>query len=123
MISNPRTFKFNIMIYFLELWNAKPEWLALNATERQNYMEQLGPHIQNLMEKGVKILTWSNNNPSTSKKAAYDYFAVWTFPDQATADGFQELVQAAGWYNYFEQVNLMGEEETANGLIGQLIQL
>ena len=111
------------MIYFIEIWNAKPAWTALSAEERANYMGQIGPHIQGLMEKGVKILTWSNNDSATSQRANYDYFAIWSFPDQETANGFQELVEAAGWYNYFEQVNLMGKEAIAEEVIGQLIQL
>ena len=49
--------------------------------------------------------------------------AIWTFPNQEAADGFQQLVEGAGWYNYFEQVNIMGEENSAQKIIGQLIQL
>ena len=111
------------MIYFIELWNAKPTWMALSPKERGQYMAQIGPHIQKLLEKGVKVLTWSDNDPKTSQKAAFDYFAIWTFPDQETANGFEELVEAAGWYNYFEQVNVMGRENTVENLIGQLVQL
>lgn len=111
------------MIYFIEIWNAKPAWKALSTEERGNYMGQVGAHIQGLLDKGVKVLTWSNNEAATTHRADYDYFAIWTFPDQATADGFQALVEGAGWYNYFEQTNLMGKEATANDIIGQLVQL
>jgi len=111
------------MIYFIEIWNAKPAWKALSAEERGNYMNQVGAHIQGLIEKGVKILTWSHNEGNTSERAPYDYFAIWSFPDPETADGFQQLVAGAGWYNYFEQVNLMGQEATAEQVIGHLVQL
>ncbi|MEL6592227.1 MAG: DUF6616 family protein [Bacteroidota bacterium] len=111
------------MIYFIEIWNATPAWHALSTEERADYMGQVGSHIQNLLDQGVKVLTWSNNDSATSHKAAYDYFAIWSFPTQELADGFQQLVEGAGWYNYFEQVNLMGKEDTAQGVIGQLIQL
>ncbi|MEO1450856.1 MAG: DUF6616 family protein [Bacteroidota bacterium] len=111
------------MIYFIELWNAKPEWLALSTEERAAYMGQIGPHIQGLIEKGTQVLTWSANNPATDRRSPYDYFAVWSFPDQTVANEFQALVQAAGWYNYFEQVNAMGQADSAEGIIGKLIQL
>lgn len=111
------------MMYFIELWNAKPAWLALSQAERGDYMNQVGTHIQGLLDQGVKVLTWSNNESNTTHKADFDYFAIWSFPDQASADGFQQLVEGAGWYNYFEQVNLMGQEATAEQIIGQLIQL
>lgn len=111
------------MIYFVELWNATPAWKALSAEERANYMGQIGPHIQGLLDQGVQILTWSKNNEATSKRAGYEYFAVWSFPNQETADGFQQLVENAGWYNYFEQVNTMGKADSVDSIIGTLIQL
>ncbi|MEL6717341.1 MAG: DUF6616 family protein [Bacteroidota bacterium] len=111
------------MIYFIELWNAKPAWLALSAEERGNYMAQIGPHIQGLIDKGTKILTWSKNDEATDKRSNYDYFAIWSFPDQETANGFQQLVEGAGWYNYFEQVNAMGEADSVESIIGALVQL
>ena len=111
------------MIYYIEIWNAKPSWKALPVEDRAAYMNQVGAHIQGLIQKGVKILTWSVNEASTSQRANYDYFAVWTFPDQESADEFQKLVEGAGWYNYFDQVNLSGKESTAEEVIGKLIQL
>ncbi|MEM9823206.1 MAG: DUF6616 family protein [Bacteroidota bacterium] len=111
------------MIYFVEIWNAKPALLALSVEERGAYMANIGPHIQDLLAKGVEVLTWSDNATVTTKRAAYDYFAIWKFPDQATADGFQQLVDNVGWYNYFEQTNLMGEAASAQEIIGQLINL
>ncbi len=86
-------------------------------------MAQIGSHMQTLIENGVKILTWSENNKGTSQKAEFDYFAIWTFPDQEMANAFQKLVTEAGWYTYFEQVNVMGLEATAEGLIAKLVEL
>ena len=111
------------MIYFIEIWSAKPAWHALSTEERGNYMAQVGSHIQGLLDQGVKVLTWSNNDAATTYRASYDYFAIWTFPNQEMAEGFQKLVEGAGWYNYFEQSNLMGKEASAQEVIGQLIQL
>ncbi|MEZ4983627.1 MAG: DUF6616 family protein [Saprospiraceae bacterium] len=111
------------MVYFIELWSPTPAWLALSTEERANYMAQIGPHVQNLIDQGVQILTWSPNDAKTDKRIDFDYFAIWAFPNQAIADGFQQLVTGAGWYNYFEQVNAMGQAASADSVIGQLIQL
>lgn len=111
------------MIYFIEIWNAKPTWHSLSTEERATYMNNVGAAIQDLLTKGVKVLTWSDNNSNTSYRANFDFFAIWTFPDQASADSFQQLVEGAGWYNYFEQQNLQGQEDTAQNVIGQLINL
>ena len=111
------------MIYILELWNAKQSWLDLSEGERGEYMSGIGPTIAGLLAKGVKVLTWSTNNQDTHLRADYDFFAVWTFPDQAALDAFNEVVEGAGWYNYFDQVNLTGNADSAENIIGKLIQL
>ncbi|MEO0895949.1 MAG: DUF6616 family protein [Bacteroidota bacterium] len=111
------------MIYFIELWNAKAAWHALSPEERGAYMAQIGPHIQGLIEKGTKILSWSENDKATDKRAPFDYFAIWMFPNEETANGFQQLVEQAGWYNYFEQTNLMGAEDSVENVIGKLVSL
>ncbi|MEM8888543.1 MAG: DUF6616 family protein [Bacteroidota bacterium] len=111
------------MVYFIEMWNATDAWHKLSTEERGNYMGQIGAHVQGLMEKGVEILTWSLNDSDTSRKGSYDYFAIWSFPDKAAAMDFQGLVEAAGWYTYFDQKNLMGEADSAQNVIGQLVQL
>ncbi len=111
------------MIYFIELWNAKQVWRDLSQEERQNYMAQVGGAIQGLIEQGVQILSWSKNDEATSLRAGYDYFAIWGFPNQEMANQYQSLVEGAGWYNYFEQVNLMGAQDSAESVIGHLIQV
>lgn len=111
------------MIYFIELWNAKPEWIALTKEERATYMQNVGGAIQGLLEQGVKVLSWSKNDEATTKRTGYEYFAIWGFPSQEIAESFQQLVEGAGWYNYFEQVNAMGKEDSVENTIGELIAL
>jgi len=111
------------MVYFIELWNAKPEWLALSTEDRAEYMQNVGKAIQGLTEKGTHVLTWSENDQNTDRRCFYDFFAIWTFPNQDLANEFQQLVEGAGWYNYFEQVNAKGQENSAQGLIQKLVQL
>lgn len=111
------------MIYFIELWNVKPEWKSLSVSERSAYMEQVGSAIQGLLDQGVKVLTWSENDETADKRSGYEYFAIWSFPNQEIADGFQKLVEGAGWYNYFEQVNLMGKEATVSDITNTLIHI
>jgi len=111
------------MIYGIEIWNAKPAWLQLSVEERGDYMGKVGSAMEQMASNGIKALTWSFNDPATDEKADYDYFALWTFPSQELADGFFATVKGAGWYNYFDQVNLMGAEDTAQNVIGRIVQL
>lgn len=111
------------MITYVELWKAKQAWTNLSKEERGNYMTALGPAIQQLMESGVQIVSWGKNEPATFSKADYDYFAVWTFPDMEAVQGFEKMVEGAGWYNYFDQVNAMGTASGPQEVIGMLINL
>jgi len=76
------------MITYIELWKAKQAWINLSKEERGNYMTALGPAIQQLMEKGVQVVSWGVNEPSTFARVDYDFFGVWTFPDQESTKGF-----------------------------------
>ncbi len=111
------------MITYIELWKAKEGWINLSKEARADYMAALGPAIQQLLESGVAIVSWGSNEQATLAKVDYDYFAVWTFPNGAAARQFELMVESAGWYNYFDQVNAMGAASTPQEIIGQLIAL
>jgi hypothetical protein len=111
------------MITYIEFWSAKQAWLDLSKEDRANYMTALGPAIQQLMESGVQIVSWGYNEPSTFKRAGYDFFGVWTFPTTESAQAFEKMVEGAGWYHYFEQVNAMGNAAGPQEVIGMMIEM
>tara|TARA_B110000037_G_C17036619_1_gene471898 strand:+ start:399 stop:734 length:336 start_codon:yes stop_codon:yes gene_type:complete len=108
---------------FIELWKAKDAWKQLSKEDRGNYVGQIGPHIQNILGKGVEIVSWGSNENTTEHRADYDFFAVWNFPNQELLDEFEAIVEGAGWYDYFEQVNLSGESTTPEEIIGKMVNL
>ena len=109
------------MITYIELWTARQAWKDLSQAERSDYMNALGPAIQQLLDNGVQIVSWGSNESSTFSKVDYDYFAVWNFPDINAAQEFEKMVEGAGWYNYFDQVNAMGTVATPQEIIGLMI--
>ncbi|MGZ3914987.1 MAG: DUF6616 family protein, partial [Flavisolibacter sp.] len=44
------------------------------------------------------------------------------FPNREAAQGFEKMVEGAGWYNYFDQVNVMGNAGSPQEVIGQMIE-
>ena len=108
---------------YIELWKAKAAWLNLSKEERGSFLSQLGPHIQDLAKKGVEIVSWGVNEDTTSHRAAYDFFAIWNMPDDEIVKEFENIVEGAGWYTYFEQVNACGLATTPQEVIGKLIEL
>jgi hypothetical protein len=111
------------MHIFVELWNARPEWLALSDEERGNYMQQVGAGMGELAKAGIEVVTWAVNDPDTSHRCGYEYLAVWKMPDSKAVKLFEETVEQAGWYNYFEQVNAGGAMSTPEEIIGRLMNL
>ncbi|WP_394767563.1 DUF6616 family protein [Ferruginibacter sp.] len=111
------------MMTYIELWKAKQAWIDLSKEERGNYLTALAPAIQQLLESGVQIVSWGNNEASTFSKAEYDYFAVWTFPEIGSVKNFESMVEGAGWYNYFHQVNAMGNAISPQEVMAAMINL
>lgn len=109
------------MITYLELWNAKDAWKNLTKEEKGEYLAQIGPAIQQLTEMGIEIVTWSVNAEDTHHRADYKYFAVWKAPSVEAIKKFEEIVDGAGWHDYFDQVNLMGPQGTPEDVIPEIM--
>lgn len=43
------------MITYVEFWKTKQPWLNLSKIERRDYMDALGPAMQHLLNRGVKV--------------------------------------------------------------------
>ena len=117
------THNSTIMKLYIELWKAKESWKNLSQEERGKYMDQLGPAIKQMLDNGVEIVSWGTNDASTFKRADYDFFGVWKFPSAEAAQQFEKMVEGAGWYTYFEQVNLMGDAASPQDIIPRMINM
>lgn len=45
------------------------------------------------------------------------------FPDQKAVEDFEKIVVGAGWYNYFNQVNVCEETMSPPDVIAKMINL
>ena len=111
------------MEVFIELWTAKEAWKALPIAQRQAYVAQIGPVIQDFVEKGAVIEAWGVNTDKTAYRADYDFFAATKFPSNTLLKEFQGIVEAVGWYTYFDQVNLSGALITPEEVVGKILEL
>lgn len=111
------------MKIFIEFWKAKDAWHQLTTEERKEYAAQMGPTMQDLVSKGALIDGWGMNTNSSPNRADYDFFAITKLPTQDLLESFQAIVEGAGWYNYFEQINMSGDDVGAEAVIGKMIEL
>jgi hypothetical protein len=95
----------------------------MEEEERDNYMQQVGAGMGELAETGIEVVCWAANDPETSHRCGYEYLAVWKMPDEKSVKLFQESVEQAGWYNYFEQVNAGGAMSTPDEIISRIMKL
>ena len=108
------------MRIYVEQWTARPTWLELDAEQRGKFMEEVGPDLQGVLDQGAQLLALGPADPTTAHPAGADFFAVWSFPDLELVREFERGIEAAGWYDYFEQVNLSGEAVPFEALVGRL---
>ncbi len=111
------------MKIFVEFWKAKDAWHQLSAEGRGAYVAQMGPAMQDLASKGASFDAWGMNTDTSPYRADYDFYAVTKLPNQELLDSFQAIVEGSGWYNYFEQINVSGDDIGAEAVIGKMMQL
>jgi len=111
------------MIVFIEFWKAKDSWHELSTEKRAEYLGQIAPVMQDLISKGAVIDAWGVNDDETPQRADFDFYAITKLPTKELLDTFQTIVDQAGWYTYFEQINLTGDNIGAEAVIGKMIEM
>ncbi len=109
------------MITFIELWSANKNWKALDKAAREEYLSKMKPTIPTFLEQGAQIIAWGHNDKINDHRGSYDYYAVWTFPNEELINEFKSLLQQAKWYHYFDQINVCGEAHSPDPIIGHMI--
>lgn len=94
---------------FIELYNPKPSWTALGTVAQKEFMEAVTSHVEGAVAAGVEILAFGTNEASTSHRSPHEYFCVYRLPHADLAREFEKLIEASGWYGYFQQANLCGK--------------
>jgi hypothetical protein len=108
------------MRIYVEQWTATPAWLELDAEQRGSFLQQVGPDVQGVVDRGAELLALGPADPTTARHAGADFYAVWRFPDLDLVRDFERGIEAAGWYDYFEQVNLSGEAMPFDAVVARL---
>lgn len=111
------------MEIFIEYWNPKQTWLDLSKEEKTAYVSRMGPAMEDFTKRGVDFYAWGMNEDQTPQKSKYNYYAICTLPNKSVLKDFQDMVVGAGWYDYFEQLNISGENIGAEAVIGKLLEL
>lgn len=99
------------MYLYVEMWSAKPSWLALSPAEREQFMARVaaaGPQVAAL---GAELLGSWRNDEDVDQRLAKNYFIAFRLPSKAAAQALEAIVRGSGWYDYFDQHNSAGRDE------------
>jgi hypothetical protein len=111
------------MHLYVELWIARPEWLALPAAQREAYVAKVGAALPALLAAGVELVGFATCDADPPHRAPYRYLAVWRLSDAGLARALEDAVEGFGWHRYFEQVNARGAVQPPAAVLGDLARL
>ncbi|WP_018260968.1 DUF6616 family protein [Methylobacterium sp. WSM2598] len=106
--------------YLIELYTAKPAWLALSQDEREHFLSAIDSAMPLLSKAGVEPMTFGRVDPSQRHPASHGFYAVWRCRDEAALEALVSGIAQSGWHDYFDTINACGE---GVGLIDHLSQL
>ncbi len=110
------------MHVFIEIWNAKPAWLSLSGDERGAFMGKIGAAMAGIETK-FQPVGWGVADKAFPHAAGEAYFAVWTTETLDAVAEFNTILTENGWYDLFDQKNIVGEAGPPDPVIGALIGL
>ncbi|WP_371596860.1 DUF6616 family protein [Streptomyces sp. NBC_00564] len=103
----------------IETWTPKPAFFAADKETLDNLFTGMQEAIKQLEEIGVVTLGWGRVEPAPHS-TSYEWFAIWQAPSREGADVFLGGVESSGWYNYFEQTNLVGELRSVDAVSAEV---
>jgi hypothetical protein len=109
------------MRIYVEQWRPGPAWRELDVERRTTFVKAVGPDLQEVLDRGAELVALGPADPATAYSGKPQYFAVWRFPDLDLVQLFERRIEGAGWYEYFDQINLGGEIVDLDVLLEQLV--
>jgi hypothetical protein len=110
------------MYTVVEQWTPKQLFIEASAQERESLFGKVGAAMPQLEAAGVTCLGWGRAQAAPNS-TEHDWIAVWQMTSTAAVAEFFEAVAAAGWYDYFDQVNTLSELVPVPDALGQLMSV
>ncbi|OED36427.1 hypothetical protein AB833_27855 [Chromatiales bacterium (ex Bugula neritina AB1)] len=96
---------------YVEMWNAKPAWLALNAEQRADFMEnKVEPFMQSIVSADCAPHGCCVNDGDSMPRAGYAFLVVWKVSSKEEAKKLANGTAGIGFYEYFDSVNIGGPQ-------------
>lgn len=111
------------MHLLIEIWTPKPAWLALNPSDRRTFVDGVLAAVQPVMTEDLVLLGSGLARDDLPHALPCRYFAVWKATQAAQLEAFAALLVQAGWYTYFDQVNVGGQHMPLGKVLSHQVEL
>lgn len=108
---------------FIELFSYKDSWRELPEAKRIEYRQGVLAAVAAQIAEGLDVISWGFNDPATDRRAPVDFYCVYRMPSAEYQRRFENEIASAGWYEYFDQINVSGAISTPEELFGALVKL
>ncbi|MEM9711622.1 MAG: DUF6616 family protein [Actinomycetota bacterium] len=107
------------MYLFIETWTPNDRWDALPPADRSAFMDGVRGAISEMAAGGITTLGWGTVDDDTPHRTDHTHVAVWQAPSVEALQSLEAGVQASGWYDYFDQVNVRTELRPADEVMDE----
>jgi len=111
-----------IMYLYVELWRPRQEWLEMPREQREEYLRQMRPNIEKMVESGVRLIGFALLDDDVPNDSQYRYMAVWKMPNRGHVHMLEKAVRADGWDNFFEIGNARGQLISIEEAVSEMVK-
>lgn len=111
------------MYVVVEMWTPKQSFLHLPSEKKAELFDGIKSAMQGMAGVGIVTLGWGAVDSHAPFSTGHEWFAVWQAPTKELSAAFLAGVQSAGWYDYFEQVNVVGELRSVDDVAAEHLEL
>ena len=111
------------MYLYVETWNAKPEWFALNEAERMAFVGKVQTLLQGLSSDDLTLVGCIVSDDKIHQYGGYQYVAIWRASDRDQIRRIEEGTAGIGWHDYFAQTNHGSDEVGPQQVLEHMLQI
>ncbi len=111
------------MYTFIEAWTPNENWKNLPEADRRAFMTGVRDAIDQMAEGGITTLGWGANDADTPHRLDQTYVAVWQAPSAEAIAALEGGIEASGWYDYFDQINLRSDLRPADEIMDEHVAM
>lgn len=92
------------MSVHVEVWDARPAWLALSIEDRIAYLDRMNERLRAFTQAGARLVGVALTEPTLAAPYGTTYVAAWSLPKGGVQVRMLDtILEAAGWHEYFER--------------------